>query len=231
MRVDATEFVPANYQWGQPTERPQLSANTPAFVPGAAQAPWTSEWVWQEHPEAAEYSAAFQEEDAFDEESFLTPQLLPESSGVPQSASLSPKSSQEDDGNPPDWDPGLSSQASSHAAAGSGAGSAAGGSTVLPRLGVLAVEGRRLQWCIEGSDVGFSPEDCAQGEGVESQKFSVAGVLLRLAFFPNGTSMTGDGDCAVAVLCEEKTKLKFELFLNGRRSGAKESHQKTPVAP
>eukprot|EP00913_Durusdinium_trenchii_P015039 g14104.t1 len=213
MRVDATEFVPANYQWGQPTERPQLSANTPAFVPGAAQAPWTSEWVWQEHPEAAEYSAAFQEEDAFDEESFLTPQLLPESSGVPQSASLSPKSSQEDDGNPPDWDPGLSSQASSHAAAGSGAGSAAGGSTVLPRLGVLAVEGRRLQWCIEGSKL----SELSELSSVESQKFSVAGVLLRLAFFPNGTSMTGDGDCAVA----EKTKLKFELFLNGRRSGAK----------
>jgi len=91
--------------------------------------------------------------------------------------------------------------------------------------GVLSVHGRKLHWTLTGSDCqscrDFALDEWPQGEGVESPKFVVAGVALRLTFFPAGAPVTGDGDCAVGVLCEDKAKLKFELFLNGRRSGTK----------
>jgi hypothetical protein len=44
---------------------------------------------------------------------------------------------------------------------------------------------------------------------------------LRLALFPTGAAFTEEGSSAVALLCEEKAKLKFELFLNARSSGTK----------
>ncbi|CAE8622214.1 unnamed protein product [Polarella glacialis] len=59
------------------------------------------------------------------------------------------------------------------------------------------------------------------GQCLLSPKFCVAGVLLQLGFFPAGADLTGEGNCAVSVLCQEKTKLKFEVFLNGRGSGTK----------
>ena len=227
MRVNASEFIPS-VSWDATSKQPaQLSAQSPVFVPGGASPgitdsqPWSAstQWeAWQPGSDAYQY-APFSEASYVDEESFLTPQLLPESERAAEST-LSPKSEgREDDA--PDADPWPSSHSQTSN------GSATGGSsTVRPRVGSLNIEQRKLQWYLEPSDwsdLGFelAPNEWPKGQGVESPKFFVAGLTLRLAFFPTGTALTGEGDCAVALLCEEKAKLKFELFLNGRRSGTK----------
>eukprot|EP00931_Biecheleriopsis_adriatica_P114513 TRINITY_DN9028_c0_g1_i1.p1 TRINITY_DN9028_c0_g1~~TRINITY_DN9028_c0_g1_i1.p1 ORF type:complete len:395 (+),score=104.57 TRINITY_DN9028_c0_g1_i1:107-1291(+) len=94
-----------------------------------------------------------------------------------------------------------------------------------PFVGSVKVEGRRLHWTLPsdgcfGSDA-RRLDDVPQGESLHSAMFNVAGVILQLAFFPSGTNLSGDGDSAVAVLCEDKTKLKFELFFNGKGRGTK----------
>lgn len=87
----------------------------------------------------------------------------------------------------------------------------------------LRVEGRRLLW-----EVGAGQDGAAEalagippGECVESPAFWVAGLALRLALYPAGASIDEEGSSSVALLSEEKAKLKFELFLNGRSSGRK----------
>merc|ERR1712066_720156 len=85
--------------------------------------------------------------------------------------------------------------------------------------GLLRVEGRRLYWEVHG---GWSElRQVPRGECIQSSLFSAAGVFLRLALFPAGAALTEEGNSAVALLCEEKAKLKFELFLNSRSSGTK----------
>lgn len=238
MRVDAIEFVPERRTWQAPA--PKLSAASPVFVPGAsgvgygqAQQGWHSQADWGHHDwqPAAEhalhpYAAEFSEPIYVDEESFLTPQLLPESEPEPAepaepsaSSRGSPKSTEAGEAveaeadDVPDADPWPSNRSqASQSSAGLGA-------ATRPRVGTLTVQQRQLRWLLdEGPDFGH---DWPRGRGVDSPKFSVAGVTLRLVFFPLGTALTSDGQCAVAVLCEEKAKLKFELFLNGRRSGSK----------
>mmetsp|Transcript_16740 Transcript_16740/g.19930 ORF Transcript_16740/g.19930 Transcript_16740/m.19930 type:complete len:250 (-) Transcript_16740:18-767(-) len=212
MRVDAVEFVPSGTRLGPNAFHPgpQLSAASPAFVPGSYQAPWgpaaEASYVSADHfAETISY---------VDEESFLTPQLLDEPQASVPSTLGSPKSSGEDGVADADPWPSNHSQVSN---------SSTGLSDSVPRpcAGTLTVEGRRLQWHLEENGLGQG-EAFPRGRGVDSPKFSVAGVTLRLVFFPAGTSLTdGDGQCAVAVVSEEKAKLKFELFLNGRRSGMK----------
>jgi len=85
--------------------------------------------------------------------------------------------------------------------------------------GVMRIKGRRLYWEISAGPDEF--REIAQGKCLESPTFCVAGTSLRLAFFPSGETFTGEGNFAVGALCEEKTKLKFELFLNSRSSGMK----------
>eukprot|EP00435_Cladocopium_sp_Y103_P039795 s2557_g10.t1 len=234
MRVDATEFVPSGTWSALQRPAPKLSAASPVFVPGASGAagygqakPWQSQAEWGEHdwqPAAEHPYADFSEPIYVDEESFLTPQLLPDSEpelpepveaassrGSPKSTGEAVETGEVDD--VPDADPWPSNRSqASQSSAGLGAAS-------RPRAGTLRVQQRQLRWLLdEGPDFGH---DWPRGRGVDSPKFSVAGVTLRLVFFPSGTALTSDGQCAVAVLCEEKTKLKFELFLNGRRSGSK----------
>lgn len=86
--------------------------------------------------------------------------------------------------------------------------------------GNLRVEGQRLHWELPGPWAELT--QVPRGTSLISPRFSVAGVSsLRLALFPLGASLTAKGDCAVALLCEERAKLKFELFLNARSSGMK----------
>lgn len=109
-----------------------------------------------------------------------------------------------------------------------------GGSAVIPEvtvdeipegMGSLRVDGRKLVWTISSVDCSKREprplDSIPQGESIRSCKFCVAGVVLQLAFFPSGTNLTGEGDCAVGVHGGEKAKLKFQLFLNGRGSGTK----------
>lgn len=215
MRVNASEFIPS-VNWDA-TKQNQLSAQSPVFVPGGtspgitdSQRSASAQWeAWQPGSDTYQYEASY-----VDEESFLTPQLLPESERAAEST-MSPKSEgREDDA--PDADPWPSSHSQT-----SNGSATAGSSTVRPRVGTLNIEERKLQWYLEPSDWSDLGESTPKGEGVESPKFFVAGLTLRLAFFPTGTALTSEGDCAVALLCEEKAKLKFELFLNGRRSGTK----------
>lgn len=98
-----------------------------------------------------------------------------------------------------------------------------------PEIACLQVKGRRLLWDVRGTVVegegipvgNLALSGMACGECLESPIFWVAGVYLRLAFYPSGTAHTEEGDCAVALLSEEKAKLKFELFLDSRSSGRK----------
>mmetsp|Transcript_32392 Transcript_32392/g.75225 ORF Transcript_32392/g.75225 Transcript_32392/m.75225 type:complete len:219 (-) Transcript_32392:102-758(-) len=83
----------------------------------------------------------------------------------------------------------------------------------------LRVHGRRLHWEVPGSWEEL--QHATRGERCESPGFTAAGASLRLELFPTGSALTPEGDCAVALVSEERTKLKFELFLNGRSSGAK----------
>mmetsp|Transcript_88941 Transcript_88941/g.108795 ORF Transcript_88941/g.108795 Transcript_88941/m.108795 type:complete len:263 (-) Transcript_88941:13-801(-) len=227
MRVDAAEFVPSTWVTAHAAQsRPpvSLSAASPVFVPGGKGAwngqaqEWPGQWeqtAWQPASETPmPYAADFSGPMSYvDEESFLTPQLLSDEPAVAASGSTSPKSNGEEDAPAEADDPWPSSHSQASA------GSAGLGAESRPKVGFLRVQGRRLQWHLErGRDLGL---EWSRGRGVDSPKFSVAGVTLRLAFFPTGTSLTSDGQCAVAVLCEEKAKLKFELFLNGRRSGSK----------
>eukprot|EP00747_Dinoflagellata_sp_TGD_P098484 gnl/TRDRNA2_/TRDRNA2_167466_c3_seq2.p1 gnl/TRDRNA2_/TRDRNA2_167466_c3~~gnl/TRDRNA2_/TRDRNA2_167466_c3_seq2.p1 ORF type:complete len:286 (+),score=65.50 gnl/TRDRNA2_/TRDRNA2_167466_c3_seq2:56-913(+) len=87
--------------------------------------------------------------------------------------------------------------------------------------GFLRVEGRRLTWEVQGWE---GLRDLARGECLTSAAFGVAGVSpLRLILYPNGEALTGEGWCAAGLLSEsqEKAKLKFEVFFNGRSSGMK----------
>jgi len=91
----------------------------------------------------------------------------------------------------------------------------------------LKVEQRRLTWEIRNTDTGPLEEgvaslcDLPQGQCIESPAFWVAGVFLKLAFYPAGALHAEEGMCAVALVAEEKQQLKFEVFLNGRTSGRK----------
>jgi len=84
---------------------------------------------------------------------------------------------------------------------------------------LLQVQDRRLFW--ELTEALDELLQVPRGSCRESPWFGVAGVRLQLAFFPTGTGLTDAGDCAVALRSEEKTKLKFELFLNKKSSGMK----------
>eukprot|EP00747_Dinoflagellata_sp_TGD_P170739 gnl/TRDRNA2_/TRDRNA2_203071_c0_seq1.p1 gnl/TRDRNA2_/TRDRNA2_203071_c0~~gnl/TRDRNA2_/TRDRNA2_203071_c0_seq1.p1 ORF type:complete len:201 (-),score=18.13 gnl/TRDRNA2_/TRDRNA2_203071_c0_seq1:34-636(-) len=86
--------------------------------------------------------------------------------------------------------------------------------------GCFRGEGRRLTWEVQGWDV---PRDLARGDCLTSAAFGVAGVSpLRLLLYPNGEPLTAEGWCAAGLLSEsqEKAKRKFEVFMNGRSSGA-----------
>jgi hypothetical protein len=86
--------------------------------------------------------------------------------------------------------------------------------------GSLQIEGQRVLWDVPGvwEELSQTPRD----QCLTSRHFSVAGSWpLRLAFFPTGAALTEDGNSAVGLICEEKQKLKFELFLNARSSGMK----------
>nr|ACU45251.1 unknown [Karlodinium veneficum] len=86
--------------------------------------------------------------------------------------------------------------------------------------GSLQVQGRRLLWEVSG--VWEELNQMPRSECLRSRHFTVLGSHpLRLAFFPSGAALTEDGYSAVDLLCEEKQKLKFELFLNDRSSGMK----------
>ncbi|CAE7310212.1 unnamed protein product, partial [Symbiodinium pilosum] len=264
MRVDAAEFVPfaaaSNDDAWTGSSHPSmygggvgaasgLSADSPAFVPGAQDVtawqtvpPWE---VWQagrDHSApVAEYGAAMPEctETApivtyVDEETFLTPQLLEE---MPELAAhsmhslpLSPSGKEApDDGNLPESPEKELLFSHSHA---SFSGSSQAATTEEPSrhseltgtgcatsstcpsattgscAGVLSVHGRKLHWTLTGRDCQscndlFLLDEWPQGEGVESPRFVVAGVPLRMIFFPAGAALTGEGDCAVGVLCED----------------------------
>lgn len=193
-----------------------------------------------------------------DEETFLTPQLLDEMPEQAHSLPLSPKSGKEaqDDGSlseTPDKEfvflhnhtgfggsqaaTATTDERSRHSeltGTGGAASSTCPSATAGCSAGVLSVHGRKLLWTLTGRDCQscndlFVLDEWPQGEGVESQRFVVAGVILRLVFFPAGSALTGDGDCAVGLLSEDKAKLKFELFLNDRRSGTKVIDRKSVV--
>lgn len=85
--------------------------------------------------------------------------------------------------------------------------------------GKVRVEGRRLSWELAGpwEELRHLP----QGESLASPWFNVAGVPLQLEFFPSGTKLAAEGASSVALMCEDKAKLKFEVFLNERSSGSK----------
>ena len=38
------------------------------------------------------------------------------------------------------------------------------------------------------------------------------GVPLRMIFFPAGAALTGEGDCAVGVLCEDGTSQRDKMY-------------------
>ncbi|CAJ1424495.1 unnamed protein product [Effrenium voratum] len=117
MRVDAAEFVPRVPE----SARPQLSADTPAFVPKAhAAEPWVSKPEWD-----AEYTI-------FDEESFLTPEVL----------GSTPSSSR---GDRLEDEPTLSSSMSQ--ASGGGSQEKSG-----PVAGALSTKKRQLYWTISDLD-------------------------------------------------------------------------------
>eukprot|EP00929_Paragymnodinium_shiwhaense_P120730 TRINITY_DN92767_c0_g1_i1.p1 TRINITY_DN92767_c0_g1~~TRINITY_DN92767_c0_g1_i1.p1 ORF type:complete len:302 (+),score=77.14 TRINITY_DN92767_c0_g1_i1:117-1022(+) len=86
--------------------------------------------------------------------------------------------------------------------------------------GDLSISGRRLTWLVPGhwEELLRTP----QGSCLRSPPFEVAGVSpLQLALFPRGGNLTADGFCSVGVFGEEKTKLKFEVFLDAKSSGTK----------
>eukprot|EP00439_Symbiodinium_sp_Y106_P044366 s1811_g5.t1 len=235
-----------------------LSADSPAFDVSWQAPPWEV-WHGQDYAAPVpEYNPPDSSE-AAPIDTFLTPQLLDEIPEQVHSLPLSPKSGKEaqDDGSLSDALPqndhataSLQDRNASHShpadsffinflspAAGTGgaASSTCPSATAGSSAGVLSVHGRKLLWTLTGRDCQscndlFVLDEWPQGEGVESQRFVVAGLVLRLVFFPAGSALTGDGDCAVGLLSEDtctdadvqdKAKLKFELFLNDRRSGTK----------
>eukprot|EP00440_Ansanella_granifera_P042866 gb/GFBE01046475.1/.p1 GENE.gb/GFBE01046475.1/~~gb/GFBE01046475.1/.p1 ORF type:complete len:327 (+),score=71.40 gb/GFBE01046475.1/:1-981(+) len=248
---DSPEFKPAS--------NGVLSADTPEFVPGALHAGDQAGYWPQEGYTGGVNTYGVDMQYYVDEETFLTPQLLPErseddgqtfdaASDKRETNGTETSKSNESKGEVEEWptlgemscrkgkkggkggkvSAGASTQESKAADDASASTSAGSSSSSGWTVGAVSIEGRQLQWtltsddCMEGS--GGSPrtlEEVPQGESLRSAKFCVAGVVLQLAFFPSGTALTGEGESAVAVLCEEKTKLKFELFFNGRRSGTK----------
>lgn len=86
--------------------------------------------------------------------------------------------------------------------------------------GSLRVEGRRLHWDVPGEweELRLMPH----GECLTSPRFCVAGSFpLQLTLFPTGAALTEAGNSAVGLVCEEKAKLKFELFFISKSSGMK----------
>jgi len=250
MRVDAAEFVPSTSPQAQELPRPSkgLSASSPEFVPSAgpdgAAAAWWSQasvdaggvdtaagentygeqfgaddvlhqgaYLGQGMFDAGAYggqhdghlglggeaglvATLLSDQDAFvDVESFLTPQPLAVDEPAP------------------------SAQPESDLATAEAVEPTTTPASPAP-VGALIVEGRRLLW-----EVAPGWEELRQfphGECIKSPPFSVAGVSpCQLALYPSGANLTAEGDCAVSLLCEEKAKLKFELFLNARSSGMK----------
>mmetsp|Transcript_55942 Transcript_55942/g.111162 ORF Transcript_55942/g.111162 Transcript_55942/m.111162 type:complete len:258 (-) Transcript_55942:152-925(-) len=91
--------------------------------------------------------------------------------------------------------------------------------TISTEHGTLQVQGQRLCW--ELAEAVDELLQVPRGSCRESPWFGVAGVRLQLTFFPTGTGLTDAADSAVALQSDEKTKLKFQLFLNQKTSGMK----------
>lgn len=217
MRVDAAEFVPSQaYTW--PPH--QLSADSPEFVPASASTAARAEGT------ASLPTTGFESLDQVDSVTgYLTsssPDILPaDVPVVPQAGSLLPGLDDQYGGGPPGLIDALLGEEATFQCISSE-------DFLVPKPlpesaadeeGSLRIEGSRLHWDLPGGDRLL---DVPKGESLRSPCFSAAGVAsLQLAFFPKGTSLTGKGDCALALQCEDKTKLKFELFLNAKTSGSK----------
>jgi len=212
MRVEAAEFVPAAASQQQPQtsegiDAPlfpsrvskELSASSPEFVPGAPLAGWV-----ENNGLSKDIKSSAKEGDA----DGPTPEGLDGSEGatvvVEDYGRMMPTGNGDDSYNYIDpeefFTPVLLE-------------------TMSTEHGTLQVQGRRLCW--ELAEVEDELLQLPRGSCRESPWFGVAGVRLQLTFFPTGTGLTDAGDSAVALQSDEKTKLKFELFLNQKSSGMK----------
>uniref|UniRef100_A0A7S1AK76 Uncharacterized protein n=1 Tax=Noctiluca scintillans TaxID=2966 RepID=A0A7S1AK76_NOCSC len=196
MRVDAAEFIPGEVR--QPTvlsaSSPEfvLSASSPEFVPGTA--------VWTEDSLEAWVPEAPKKVSELDEVLMKAGEGVQAGFGDTYMFDEHPPIVHMDEDEfltPVPWeDPEPSEE-----------------------VAQFRFEGRLLKWDVPG--VWDELRQMEHGKSLESARFCVAGNVLRVAFFPAGATYTSDGDCAVALLSDEKTKLKFELFLNDRSSGTK----------
>jgi len=210
MRVEAAEFVPAAAVQQQPQnsdgiEAPllpsrvskELSASSPEFVPGAPLAGWEENKGLSKHTkEFTDYGGA----------DGPTPEGLGGSEGatvaVEDYGHMMPAGDDSYNYIDPQefFTPVLLE-------------------TVSTEHGTLQVQGQRLCWEL-AEDVDELLQ-VPRGSCRESPWFGVAGVRLQLTFFPTGAGLTDAGNSAVALQSDEKTKLKFELFLNQKSSGMK----------
>jgi len=242
MRVDAAEFVPTSLDEAGTKEDAttpkgsgtalsadtpefvpgQLSADVPEFVPGALAA---GEWggsggKWEGHgyntySESVPYPGGgnFQ---YMDEEQFLTPQLLPpgveenEKAEEEQWPSLGEAVKKVSKG------VGKSNPAPAAEVASSGPVAGKG-------VGELKVQGKQMLWTVASDDCpeGTFLEDIEEGDSLKSCRFCVAGVLLRLEFFPAGTSLSGWGCFRGSVVRgEDKAEVRaFPQWEEERKQG------------
>eukprot|EP00933_Yihiella_yeosuensis_P030356 TRINITY_DN24003_c1_g1_i1.p1 TRINITY_DN24003_c1_g1~~TRINITY_DN24003_c1_g1_i1.p1 ORF type:complete len:287 (+),score=66.96 TRINITY_DN24003_c1_g1_i1:156-1016(+) len=211
-----------------------FSTETPEFIPGGS--------AWQ----AAEYSAADTEAEAcgyMDQDQFLTPQIFPdEDRRIEEDDQENRKCVAEVDAENEETAEDVDSTVAGSSNRGGSSGSSCGRNS-CSTVGSLRIDGHRLHWHIHSGNTGpeesensgcvsassengrlprnLALHEVAKGECLKSQRFWVAGASLQIGFFPAGEPLTGEGHCAVAVFSEEKTKLKFEVVLNGKSSGSK----------
>lgn len=215
MRVEAAEFVPAAAVQQQPQtsesiEAPllpsqvskELSASSPEFVPGAPLEGWVENNGLSKHIKS---SADYGGDDG------PTPEGLDGSEGAPVAV--------EDYGHMMPPGNALLGDDSYNYIDPQEFFTPVLLDTISTEHGTLQVQGQRLCWELAEAVDGLL--QVPRGSCRESPWFGVAGVRLQLTFFPTGTGLTDAGDSAVALQSDEKTKLKFELFLNQKSSGMK----------
>lgn len=245
MRIDAAEFVPK----GVPSKSTKnaaiasnstLSAHSPEFIPGLPLAstgvedgPATWGGTYTGCQVSANSSANCH--GYIDQDQFFTPQILQAEDNKGMLLAASEKDDQVENEDVSSTAADSCSRGGSGSSGASVTGSASGSTTrsdvsSSEVVGSVSVTKRRLCWEVIPSLEGENEEaeqqvlrlfEAPKGESFRSPRFFVAGVTLQLLLLPTGSSLTDDGFCTITLLSEEKTKLKFELFLNGRGSGTK----------
>mmetsp|Transcript_335 Transcript_335/g.1156 ORF Transcript_335/g.1156 Transcript_335/m.1156 type:complete len:260 (-) Transcript_335:107-886(-) len=206
LRVDAVEFVPAAASSAKATANGELSATSPEFVPGGTSV------RWQPHGDSAEDAYFDSAADGGEDYSAEHDQSYSHEYGS-------------------DFDTTQGFSPHSIRAAASPFESMTRDEFLTPQLleqdpfdsngevqGNVQIEGLQLQWHLPGVDTdGLYP----RGSCMRSPPFFAAGASLQLTYYPQGEKLTAEGDVAIGLISKEKTKLKFELFLNTRSSGMK----------